>query len=98
MKQIRKAFPPIFLKTQIIVGFAGETDEDFSKSRDLFKLDLFDFVDVVAYSKRRGTRGWSLPDEVPNEIISKRYKEILFRTFFQLSLRRCLSVCMLKRR
>lgn len=97
-KQIRRAFPPIFLKTQIIVGFAGETEEDFNKSRDIFNLGLFDFVDVVAYSKRRGTKGWSLPDEVPNEIISKRYKEILFRSFFQLPLRRCLSICMLKRR
>jgi len=98
IKNIRNAYPPIFIKSQIIVGFPGETDEDFSKSRELFKLGLFDFVDVVTFSKRPRTRAWNLSDEVADKIIAKRYREILFRTFFQLPLKRWLSICMLKRR
>ena len=91
IRKIRNAYPPIFIKSQIIVGFPGETDEDFSKSRELFKFGLFDFVDVVTFSKRPRTRAWNLPDEVVDKIIAKRYREILFRTFFQLPLKRWFS-------
>ncbi len=80
------------------MGFPGETDEDFSKSRELFKLGLFDYVDVITYSKRPGTKASHLPDEVPDKIIAKRYRKVLFRSFFQLLLKRWLSICMLKRR
>jgi tRNA A37 methylthiotransferase MiaB len=98
IRQVRNAYPPIFLKTQIIVGFPGETKADFRKSRQLFKLGLFDYVDVLTYSKRPKTKASLLPDEVPHKIIARRYREILFRTFFQLPLKRWLSICMLNRR
>ena len=98
MSQVRNAYPRIFLKTQIIVGFPGETKADFKKSRQLFKLGIFDYVDVLTYSKRPKTKAAHLPDEVPHKIIARRYREILFRTFFQLPLKRWLSLCTLKRR
>jgi MiaB/RimO family radical SAM methylthiotransferase len=98
MRQVRNAYPPIFLKTQIIVGFPGETKADFKKSRQLFKLGIFDFVDVLTYSKRPKTKAALLPDEVPHKIVARRYREILFRTFFQLPLKRWLSICRLKLR
>lgn len=98
IKNIRKAYPPIFIKSQIIVGFPGETDEDFSKSMELFKYGLFDFVDVVTFSKRPRTRAWNFSDEIADKIIAKRYRKILFRTFFQLPLKRWLSFHTLKHR
>ena len=98
VRKIRNAYPPILMKTQIMVGFPGETNEDFRKSRDLFKLGLFEYVDVYAYTKRPRTKAWDLPDEVPDKIITKRYRKLLFKSFFQLPLKRWLSICMMKRK
>jgi len=98
VRKIRIAYPQIFMKTQIMVGFPGETDEDFSKSKELFGLGLFNYVDVYGYSKRPNTKASRMPDEVPEEIITKRYRKLLFRSFFQLPLERWFSICTLKRK
>ncbi|MGB2864291.1 MAG: radical SAM protein, partial [Sedimentisphaerales bacterium] len=63
IRKIRNAYPPLFVKTQIIVGFPGETDEDFNKSKELFKLGLFDYADICTFAKRPRTRAWNLPDK-----------------------------------
>ena len=98
IRKINNAYPPIFIKTQFMVGFPGETDEDFCKSRDLFKIGLFDYAEVYAYTKRPKTKAWDLPDEVPDKIITKRYRRLLFKSLFQLPLQRWLSICLLKRK
>ncbi len=98
IRKIRNAYPPLFVKTQIIVGFPGETDEDFNKSKELFKLGLFDYADICTFSKRPKTRAWNMPDKVPDKIIAKRYRQLLLRSFFQLPLKRWLSFCKLNHR
>lgn len=96
IRKIRKAYPSILIKTQIMVGFPGETDEDFNDSRSLFQLGLFDYIEVYAYTKRPNTKAFNLSDEVPEEIINKRYRELLLKSFFYLPVKRWLSICMLK--
>ena len=96
MRKIRKSYPAIFIKTQIMVGFPGETHEDFCRSRELFKTGLFDYVEVYAYTKRPKTQAWDLANEVPDEIITQRYKKLLLKSFFQLPLGRWLSISKLK--
>jgi len=96
VRKIRNACPSIFIKTQIMVGFPGETDGDFQKTRELLTTGLFDYVEVYAYSKRPGTKASSLLDEVDDKTITKRYRKLLWRYFFLLPLRRWLSVCKLK--
>ena len=87
VRTLRKAYPRLFLKTQIIVGFPGETEDDFEKTRTLLKSSLFDYVDVYAFTPRPMTRAADLPDRVPDPVIMKRYRALAMRTFFQLPLR-----------
>jgi len=96
VREIRKAYPPIHVKTQIMVGFPGETDEDFKKSMGIFKLGLFDYVEVYAYTKRPRTMASQLTDEIPDKIKTKRYRKLLFKAFLQLPFKRI--VYMLKRK
>ncbi len=98
VRKIRRAYPALILKTQIMVGFPGETDEDFRESRDLFKLGLFNYVDVYAFTKRPRTKASRLDGDVPDKIVTKRYRKLLFRSFFRLPLNRRLAFCRLKRR
>jgi len=98
IRKIRNAYPPLFVKTQIIVGFPGETNADFNKSKELFKLGLFDYADICTFAKRPRTRAWNLPDKVPDKIIAKRYRQLLLRSFFQLPLKRWFSFYKLNRR
>jgi len=98
IEKIRKAWPGIFIKNQVMVGFPGETQEDFNKTRQILKLGLFDYTDVCAFTRRPKTRAWNLSDQVPDEIIARRYRNLRFMSFVQLPLKRWLSSCVLKYR
>ena len=98
IRKIRKAWPRIFIKNQIMVGFPGETNADFNKTEELLKLGLFDYTDVCAFTKRPKTKAWNLPDQVLDKIIAKRYRRLRFKSFVHLPLKRWLSICTLKRR
>jgi len=79
--KIRRTCPKISIKTQILVGFPGETENDFRKSEELFRLGLFDYVEVYAYTDRQGTRAANLPNHVPKEVITQRYRKLLWKSF-----------------
>ena len=85
MRDIRAVHPTLLVKTQIIVGFPGESQEDFQKSLDLFEEGLFDYIDVFRYSDRPNTRASELPEKVPGEIAMKRYRKLFFKSLFQLA-------------
>jgi tRNA-2-methylthio-N6-dimethylallyladenosine synthase len=66
VRRIRERAPGVSLATDIIVGFSGESDEQFQRSLDLLAEIRFDVVHVAMYSVRPGTRaGDTLPDDVP---------------------------------
>ncbi|MBN1188651.1 MAG: MiaB/RimO family radical SAM methylthiotransferase [Dehalococcoidales bacterium] len=75
--EIRRAATPISLSTDIIVGFPGESDEQFQHTFDLLSQVRFDVVHVAAYSPRAGTMAArELKDNVPVEVKKSRLNEI----------------------
>ncbi|MEJ2744700.1 MAG: tRNA (N6-isopentenyl adenosine(37)-C2)-methylthiotransferase MiaB, partial [bacterium] len=77
VRKIREAVPGISLSTDIIVGFPGETDDDFDMTVSALLEVRFDGVFVFKYSDREGTRAVELQPHVPEDIIERRHAEIL---------------------
>jgi tRNA-2-methylthio-N6-dimethylallyladenosine synthase len=74
---IRHKVPQISLSTDIIVGFPGETEEQFEHSLSLVQEMRFDVVHVAAYSPRPGTIAWrEYPDSIPAEVKRERLNKI----------------------
>jgi len=75
--KIREACPEISLTTDIIVGFPGETEEDYQQTRSLVEEVGFDNAFIFRYSERRGTPAAGLPDQVEEEIKEARNQDLL---------------------
>ncbi len=74
---IRRKIPQLSLSTDIIVGFPGETEEQFEHSLSLLKEMRFDVVHVAAYSPRPGTIAWrEYQDNIPSEVKRERLHKI----------------------
>jgi ribosomal protein S12 methylthiotransferase len=74
---LRDAVPGITLRTTVIVGFPGETKEDFRELLDLVEEVEFDRVGAFTYSEEEGTRAASLPGQLPEEVKRERMEELL---------------------
>jgi tRNA-2-methylthio-N6-dimethylallyladenosine synthase len=74
VKKIREKIPEICLSTDVIVGFPGETKEQFQNTAKLFKQIKFDVAYIAKYSPRPQTTAFSLEDNVPQEDKERRYK------------------------
>jgi tRNA-2-methylthio-N6-dimethylallyladenosine synthase len=74
---LREAIPDIVLSTDVIIGFPGETDEDFAATMDILKRVRFDNVYSFLYSPREGTRAAKMTNTVPEEVKNERMKELL---------------------
>jgi len=70
--KLRAWWPGVSLSTDIIVGFCGETEEEFQHTLDLLEEIRFDVVHVAAYSPRPGTLAYKWQDDVPVEIKKER--------------------------
>ena len=75
--KLRNAIPDIGLTTDIIVGFPGETDEDFEETMDVVRRVGFDSAFTFIYSKRTGTPAAAMEDQVPEEIVKERFDRLL---------------------
>ena len=75
--RIRARIPDIALTTDIIVGFPGETEEDFEETLDVVKKVRYDSAFTFIYSKREGTPAASMPDQVPEDVIKERFGRLL---------------------
>ena len=76
-ERIRERVPKVSLSTDVIVGFCGETDEQFDKTLDLIRKVRFDKVHAAAYSTRDGTiAARTMSDDVPGEVKKARLKAI----------------------
>jgi ribosomal protein S12 methylthiotransferase len=73
---LRDAVPDLTLRTTVIVGFPGETEEDFRALLDLLDEVGFDRVGAFAYSLEEGTRAAALPDQVPEPLARERLEEL----------------------
>ena len=75
--QLRAAQPQLWFSTDLIVGFPGETDDDFAQTRDLFTTVAFEMAYIFKYSTRTGTPAATLPDQIPPEIKESRNRTLL---------------------
>jgi len=73
---IRQAIPGVALSTDVIVGFPGETEEQFGRTLALLEEIRFDVVHVAAYSPRPGTAASRLPDDVPAPVKKERLQRV----------------------
>ena len=79
VERIRKAIPDISLTTDIIVGFPGETEEDFQDTLSLVEEVKYDSAFTFIYSKRTGTPAAAMENQVPEEVVKDRFDRLLAR-------------------
>lgn len=77
IKKLRKAIPDIGITTDIIVGFPGETEDDFLETIDVVKKARYDSAFTFIYSKRSGTPAAKMPDQVPEDVVKDRFNRLL---------------------
>lgn len=74
---LREAVPGLTLRTTVIVGFPGESDEDFAEMLDLLDEIEFERVGAFTYSVEEGTRAAELKGRVPEDVMSDRLEELM---------------------
>ena len=79
VRKIRERIPDISITTDIIVGFPGETDEDFEDTMDVVNKAEYESAFTFIYSKRTGTPAAEFPDQVDPEVIRERFDRLLAR-------------------
>lgn len=77
VKRIKKAIPDISLTTDIIVGFPGETEDDFQETLDVVRKVRYDSAFTFIYSKRTGTPAAVMGDQVPEDVVKDRFNRLL---------------------
>ena len=75
--KLRRGVPGISLTTDIIVGFPGETEEDFQETLDIVRKVRYDSAFTFIYSKRTGTPAAAMEDQVPEDVIKDRFGRLL---------------------
>lgn len=75
--KIKTHIPDIALSTDIIVGFPGETDEDFEDTMDVVRQVRYDLAYTFIYSKRSGTPAASMEDPIPREVKQQRLQRLI---------------------
>jgi len=77
LERIREAVPGVAVTTDIIVGFPGETEEDFLATLDVVRAARFDQAFTFQYSPRPGTPAGTMPDQIPKEIVQERFDRLV---------------------
>ena len=85
--KLRREIPNIALRSSLIVGFPGETVEDFSSLMQFVEQSTFDRLGVFCYSQEEGTPAAEMPDQVSERIKRERYRKLM-RAQARLSFRR----------
>lgn len=74
--RIRREIPNATFRTSVIVGFPGETQENFEELRDFLEEFQFDYVGVFKYSREEDTKAYDMDNQVPEEIKEERWVEL----------------------
>ncbi|WP_433274492.1 tRNA (N6-isopentenyl adenosine(37)-C2)-methylthiotransferase MiaB [Actinosynnema sp. CS-041913] len=77
LDNVRQAMPDAAITTDIIVGFPGETEEDFQATLDVVRAAKFSSAFTFQYSKRPGTPAAELPDQLPKQVVQERYDRLV---------------------
>ncbi len=76
---LRQVMPDVALRTSFIVGYPGETEEEFRTLLSFMRETAFDRVGIFIYSREEGTRAATLPDQVPEAIKEERYERAMLQ-------------------
>ncbi|MQY25333.1 tRNA-2-methylthio-N(6)-dimethylallyladenosine synthase [Nocardia sp. RB56] len=77
IEKVRAAMPHAAITTDIIVGFPGETEEDFRETLDVVRRARFTSAYTFQYSIRPGTPAATMPDQVPKQVVQERYDRLI---------------------
>ena len=84
LDQLRTEIPGITIRTTFLVGFPGETEEDFQELYNFLEEQRFDRVGIFGFSKEEGTPSHDYPDQVPEDVIEER-KRMLYELQAEIS-------------
>lgn len=77
VSEVRKLIPDVTLSTDIMIGFPGETEEEFADTLSLLEEVRFDAAFTFIYSKRQGTPAAMSPDQIPEDVVNERFKRLV---------------------
>jgi ribosomal protein S12 methylthiotransferase len=77
LAKLRERVPGLVMRTSLIVGLPGETEEDFEMLKEFVKTQRFERLGVFQYSDEEGTAAYDFADKVPQKIIERRWREIM---------------------
>jgi len=77
LERVRAAIPDAAITTDLIVGFPGETEQDFDETLEVVAAARFSAAFTFQYSKRPGTPAAELPDQLPKEVVQQRYDRLI---------------------
>ncbi|MBQ2221694.1 MAG: radical SAM protein, partial [Acidaminococcaceae bacterium] len=77
LKKLRERIPDIVIRTTFIVGFPGETEEDFAILKEFVTEQKFENAGVFQYSQEENTVAATLPEQIPEETKQERYDELM---------------------
>ena len=77
IKKIRAKIPGVVIRSTFIVGFPGETDEDFLELKNFSTEQRLDKVGVFTYSQEENTAAYDFPDQIPEEVMQERYHDLM---------------------
>lgn len=75
--KLREEIPNLTLRTTFIVGFPGETEEEFNELLDFVEEVQFERAGAFKYSQEEGTRAGDMPGQIPNEVKEERYEKLM---------------------
>ena len=77
LDRIRKAIPDVTIRTTFIVGFPGETEDDFNELCDFVREQKFDRVGVFTYCQEEGTAAYELTEQVDEATKNERQRRLM---------------------
>lgn len=77
LRKLRAAMDDIHIRTTLITGFPGETEEDFDELMDMIETEKFDRLGVFAYSPEEGTKAAEMDDQIPDDVKAERVDQIM---------------------
>ncbi len=77
LKKIRERIPNVAIRSTFIVGFPGETDEEFQTLKDFLKQQKLDHVGIFTYSREEDTAAYDMPNQIDEDIMQERYHELM---------------------
>jgi len=83
IRVLNREFPKIQINTQVMVGFPGETEEEFHDTVRLLDEVAFDFVEVYIFQPRPNTKAEKMNGQIPQKVIMRRFRKLYMRSLFK---------------